>query len=185
MRGSSFIVLLALALGCSKPAPAPKSKKPAQSKPNTPVSTPERTEAAKALFEKAASDFHNPSADATGDQKTKLLEGAAKRYTQLLQDYPEQKRWCAQALRSLAGIRAEQGDTATALKHYARVATELGAQEFEVLQAWKAAADLLWDAEKKTEAKAYYQKIVTRFDRKEIPPVYKIILNISKKRVRD
>ena len=104
--------------------------------------------------------------------------------SQLLQDYPEQKRWCAQALRSLAGIRAEQGDTATALKHYDRVATEFGNQEFEVLQAWKAAADLLWDAEKKTEAKEYYQKIVTRFDRKEIPPVYKIILNISKKRLQ-
>jgi hypothetical protein len=43
----------------------------------------------------------------------------------------------------------------------------------------------LWDAEQKTEAKAYYQKIVARFDRKEILPVYKIILNISKKRTGD
>ncbi|MBC8326865.1 MAG: hypothetical protein H8E27_14695 [Verrucomicrobia subdivision 3 bacterium] len=181
MRGSSFIVLLALALGCGKSNEL-KPNAPAPPNATAPISTPERAEAAKALFEKAASDFHNPSADATGDQKTKLLEGAAKRYEQLLRDYPDQKRWCAQALRSLAGVRAEQGDTIAALKHYDRVATDFGNQEFEVLQAWKAAADLLWDAENKTEAKAYYQKIVTRFDRKEIPPVYKIILNISEKR---
>jgi tetratricopeptide (TPR) repeat protein len=181
MRGSSLIVLVALALGCGKPA-KPEPIKPAPPKAAAPISTPERAEAAKALFEKAAAEFHNPSADATGSQKTPLLEGAAKRYEQLLQDYPDQKRWCAQALRSLAGVRAEQGDTDTALKHYDRVATDFGNQEFEVLQAWKAAADLLWDAEKKPEAKAYYRMIVTRFDRKEIPPVYKIILNISKKR---
>jgi tetratricopeptide (TPR) repeat protein len=184
MRGSSLIVLFALALGCGKPA-KPEPIKPAPPKATAPISTPERAEAAKALFEKAAAEFHNPSADATGDQKTQLLEGAAKRYEQLLQDYPEQKRWCAQALRSLAGVRAEQGDTAAALKHYDRVATDFSEQEFEVLQSWKAAADLLWDAEQKTEAKAYYQKIVARFDRKEIPPVYKIILNISKKRAGD
>ncbi len=184
MRGSNLIVLVALALGCGKPA-KPEPIKPAPPKAAVPVSTPERAEAAKALFEKAAAEFHNPSADATGEQKTKLLEGAAKRYAQLLQDYPEQKRWCAQSLRSLAGVRAEQGDTTAALKHYDRVATDFSNQEFEVLQAWKAAADLLWDAEQKTEAKAYYQKIVTRFDRKEIPPVYKIILNVSKKRVKD
>ena len=122
MRGSSFIVLLALALGCGKSNEL-KPNAPAPPNATAPISTPERAEAAKALFEKAASDFHNPSADATGDQKTKLLEGAAKRYEQLLRD-----------------------------------------------------------AENKTEAKAYYQKIVTRFDRKEIPPVYKIILNISEKR---
>ncbi len=182
--GTFFAVIL-LTLGCGKPEPTEKPQPAVPPKIAAPVSTPEREEAAKALFEKAASDFHNPSADATGEQKTKLLEGAAKRYEQLLKDYPEQKRWCAQTLRSLAGIRAEQGDTATALEHYDRVANDFSNQEFEVLQAWKAAADLLWDAEKKTEAKAYYQKIVARFDRKEIPSVYKIILNVSKKRAGD
>ena len=82
-------------------------------------------------------------------------------------------------------MRAEQGDTATALKHYDRVAADFSEQEFEVLQAWKAAADLLWDAEQKTEVKAYYQKITTCFNRKEISPVHKIIFNISKKRAGD
>ncbi len=174
-------MIAALFLGCSKPT-KPVPQKPSPAKPATPASTPERAEAAKDLFEKAVAEFHNPSADATGDQKTKLLEGAARRYEQLLRDYPEQHRWCAQALRSLAGVRAEQGGMATALQHYDRVATDFGNQEFEVIQAWKAAADLLWDAEKETEAKLYYQKIITRFDQSELPPVYKIILNVARKR---
>mgnify|MGYP002817098324 CR=1 FL=1 len=174
-------------MGCGKPAanqPAPNPDKPATAPavPAMPVSTPERTEAAKALFERAVSDFHNLSANALPDKRTELLEGAAKRYQQLIDEYPEQKRWCAQALRNLAGTQAELGDPDGALKFYDRVAAEYSEQEFEVLQAWKAAADLLWDLDRKASAQAYYAKIVDRFDREEIPPVYKVILNLAKKR---
>ena len=193
---SSNLFLLGLALvwiSCSKPesdqvtptnpVPEPDTKNPTTSAPT--VDTPERREAAQALFECTVNDFHNPSARALPEKRVPLLEGAAQRYQQLLEEYPEQKHWCAQALRNLGGTQAELGRTEVALKHYDRVAIAYGEFDFEVMLAWKAAADLLWDLDRKEEAKVYYTKIIDRFDREEVLPVYKVILNLAKKRTGD
>lgn len=181
-----FVVLASIILGCSKPTPEPSAPVTAPKPTSAPtVDTPERREAAQALFERTVNDFHNPSARALPEKRVPLLEGAAKRYQQLLEEYPEQKHWCAQALRNLGGTQAELGRTEVALKHYDRVAIAYGEFDFEVMQAWKAAADLLWDLDRKAEAKVYYTKIIDRFDREEVLPVYKVILNLAKKRTGD
>ena len=37
------------------------------------------------------------------------------------------------------------------------------------MQAWKAAGDLLWDANRREEAKKFYAKIVERFGKSDAP----------------
>src|ERR1044071_5829112 len=66
----------------------------------------ERSEAAKALFERASKTFHIPSAQAKGPEKTSLENQALAVYKQLFEKYPDQDYWAAQALRSLGNIHA-------------------------------------------------------------------------------
>ena len=69
-----------------------------------------------------------------------------------------------QARLGLAQICALQGDVSGAVKQYALVGEKHPARAWEVLQAWKGAGDLLWEAHQPSEAKRYYAKIVERYD---------------------
>jgi tetratricopeptide (TPR) repeat protein len=152
------------------------------SRPQTPT---QRADAAKALFEQATKQFHIPSAEAKGAEQLKLQNQAAAAYQALLQQYPDQDYWAAQALRSLANIRAAQTNLDAAVKLYAAVEQKYPTQEWEVLMAWKSAADLLWDAGRREEASACYQKLVNRFDRPDAAPVVKTVVRGSKSRLAE
>jgi len=152
-------------------------------KQSPPPSTPERYTAAKALFDRAAKEFHNPSAEKAGAERNQLLSQASQSYEQLLKDYPEQTNWCAQALRSLAGVRTAQGRTNDAVKLFAQVAQRYPAQDWEVIQAWKAAGDLLHDAGRVEEARQYYRQIVERFDKPEASQVVQMVVRGAKKKL--
>ncbi len=143
----------------------------------------QRTESAKALFEKATKEFHLPSADAKGAAQRQLQDQAAAAYEQLLKKYPDQDYWAAQALRSLANIRAAQTNLDAALKLYAAVGTRYPRQDWEVLMAWKSAADALWDAGRHEQAMRFYQDIVARFDKPEAPAVVRAVVRGSKDRL--
>jgi len=145
----------------------------------------ERSAAARALFEQATKEFHNPSAEAIGAEKTRLLKEAAKRYEELLKDYPEEQSLGAQALRGLGNVRASQGQTNEAVSIYAAMAEKFPAQDWEVLQAWKAAADLLWEANRREEARLYYRKIVTRFDQTNAPMIFRTVVRGSKSKLAE
>src|ERR1051325_5032380 len=110
-----------------------------------------RYAAARDLYERTTKLYHLPSAQAQGEERDRLLRQAASGYEQLLRRYPNQELWCAQALRSLANVRAEQGRLDQAIRLYDRVADLYPRQDWEVLQAWKSAADLLWDADPHAE----------------------------------
>lgn len=138
---------------------------------------------AKAVFEQTTKIYHLPSAQAQGDEKMKLLTQAAAGYEQLVRRYPDQPVWCAQALRSLGNVRAEQGKLDEAVKLYSQVATKYPGQDWEVLQAWKSAADLLREASRQDEARVFYQKIIARFDVDGSPAVVKTIVRASKTHV--
>ncbi len=181
MRASSavwsvFAVAL-MALASCGPGP-----KPAPSAPAAPKSTPERASAAQRLFDQSTRDFHLPSAEATGTRRTTLLDGAAALYRQVLRDYPEQHHWCAQSQRSLGNVMAEQGDLAGALGQFDALSRHYPDEEWEILQAWKSAGDLLWLADLKDEARAHYRRIVERFDQPNRPQVYQLIVQAAKKR---
>ena len=53
-------------------------------------------------------------------------------------------------------------------------------QELEVLTALKSSADTLWDANRKPEAKPFYEKIVAQFDQTNAPQMVRIIVRGSK-----
>ena len=61
-----------------------------------------RSAAARALFEQATKEFHNPSAEANGPERARLLGETAQRYEQLLKEYPEELNLGAQALSAVA-----------------------------------------------------------------------------------
>ena len=170
IRSSVFPLLLLLTViaGCS-----PKSKETPQ----------QRSEAAKILFDRTSKEFHIPSAEAKGTAKEDLQKQAAAGYEELLKRYPEQEFWAAQALRSLGNIRAAQGKVDDSVRNYAAVETKYPQQRWEVLMAWKSAADLLWEAGRQEEAKPFYQRIVTHYDKADAAQVEKTIVRGSKMRL--
>ena len=145
---------------------------------------PVRDSAAKKLFETTARDYHFPSVLATGTEHDRLLREAAAGYERVLQQYPDQDDWCAKALRSLANVRATQGQLDAAVQLYARVAEKHPRQDWEILQAWKSAADLLWEAGRPGAAQKFYRQIVVRFDQPAAPSVVKLIVHTAKARLQ-
>ena len=146
---------------------------------------PQNSESARALFDQATREFHVPSADAKGAERERLLDEAAKRYSELLKRFPEETNVCAQSLRALGSIHATQGKTNEAVKLYASVGEKYPSQDWEVLQAWKAAADLLWDLNQRDDAKKFYAKIVERFGKSDAPQVFQQVVRGSKVRLTE
>ncbi|MCL5098242.1 MAG: tetratricopeptide repeat protein [Candidatus Omnitrophica bacterium] len=148
---------------------------------STPKQTPEqRYKAAQELFNQTTKLYHLPSAQASGAERVKLLEEAARGYEQLLNRYPDQPFWCAQALRSLGNVRADQGRLDDAIQCYRNVASKYPGQDWEVVQAWKSAADLLWEDGRRDEALEFYRKIVERFDTPNASQVIQTIVRGAK-----
>lgn len=145
----------------------------------------QRSEAARALFERTTKEFHLPSAEAQGAVRLQLQEEAAAGYRELIKEYPDQRQWAAQALRSLGNIRAAQTNLNQAVKYYQAVGQRYPDQAWEVLMAWKSAADLLWDASRQPEAASFYKKIVARFDVPEAPQVIQTVVHGSKRRLAE
>ena len=144
----------------------------------------QRSEQAKALFEKATKGYIS-SSEASDPMKTKLRSEAAFGYEQLARRYSEQDYWAAQALRNLGNIRAVEGKLDDAVRNYSAAAEKYPQQRWEALMAWKSAADLLWEAGRKEEAKGFYRKILVRYDLPEAPQVEKMIVRGSKLRLED
>ncbi|MST95064.1 MAG: hypothetical protein EXS33_07330 [Pedosphaera sp.] len=164
---SSLVVLCLAIAACTANHPTPQ----------------QRHDAALALLNQTTKDFHQPSAEATGAARDRLLNQAAAGYSELLKKYSDQPDLCSQALRNLGNIRAAQGRLNDAVGRYTDVARKYPQQDWEVLQSWKSAADLLADAKRTAEAKVFYGKIVERFDRTNAPPVVKTIVRGSKSRL--
>jgi len=144
----------------------------------------QRYDAAKTLFEKASRDFHIPSAQARGLERTKLEDQALVAYTDLVRAYSDQPIWAAQALRSLGNIHAARTNLTEAVRAYAEVAEKFPRQDFEVLMAWKSAGDLLSDAGKSAKGKAYYEKLVARFDKPDALPIVQSVVRGAKARLK-
>jgi tetratricopeptide (TPR) repeat protein len=124
---------------------------------------PASRESAQQVFDRTVRECHLPSAEASGAQREKLLAEAASGYEQVLKLGRSDPHLCAAALRSLANVRVDQGRLSEAVKLYSRVDEKYPACDWEVLQAWKSAGDLLWDADRQGEAAGFYKKIVQRF----------------------
>ncbi len=172
------VLLLVLLTACS-PSKFPEPPKPAAPAPAATNAPP----AAQALFDRTVKEFHLPSAEASGARRKELLAQAAAGYEQLLREHPTHTKLCAQALRSLANIRATEGRLDDAISLHASVAQRYPSEEWEVLQSWKSAADLLADAQRTAEAAPFYRQIIERFDRTNAAPVVQIIVRSARKRL--
>ena len=169
--GKWFVLALAGALaltGC-----APKQQSPI-----------EKYDAAKALFENTSKQFHIPSAEAKGSEKLRLQLQALAGYRQLLKRYPDQDHWAAQSLRSVGNIYAAQTNLTAAVEQYSEVGRRYPGERWEVLMAWKSAADLLWDANQRDRAEQFYAKIVSRFDTPDAAQVIKMAVRGCKLRLQ-
>jgi tetratricopeptide (TPR) repeat protein len=149
------------------------------------VETPQqRYDAAKALFERASREFHIPSSQARGYERTKLEDQALASYADLVHGYSDQPIWAAQALRSLGNIHATRTNLTEAVRAYAQVAEKFPQQDFEVLMAWKSAGDLLSDLGKSHEGKVYYEKLLARFDKPDALPIVQSVVRGAKARLK-
>jgi tetratricopeptide (TPR) repeat protein len=148
-----------------------------------PAAPEERAQSAEEKFQEITRLWHLPSAEATGAEGEALRKKAAAGYEELLRDYPDQRLYAAQALRSLGNIRAAEGEVDRAISLYEQAGKKFPEQEWEVLQAWKSAGDLLWDAGRKAEAARFYGQIVDRFDTAGQPQVVETIVRASKRRL--
>ncbi len=136
-----------------------------------------------ALFADAMTHFHARSVEATGSEKIRLLDEAARRYRALVKDFPAEAHLCAQALRALGGIQAIQGKTNEAVQLYAAVGEKYPSQDWEVLQAWKAAGDLRWEQQRREDAKSFYRRIVERFGQRDGSQVIQTVVRGSQARL--
>jgi TolA-binding protein len=116
-------------------------------------------------------------------ERQRLLTEAATRYERLLKDFPAESDICAQALRELGSIRALQGNTNEAVKLYTAVGDKYSDREWEVLMAWKGAADLLWDGNRHEDARKFYARIVERFGSNSASQVVQAVVRGSKARL--
>ncbi|NQU10788.1 tetratricopeptide repeat protein [bacterium] len=139
--------------------------------------------AARELFERTVKEYHLPSAEKQGAEKDRLFEAAVQGYQEVLDRYPGQSYYCAQALRSLGNVRAEQGRLDEAVTLYQQVGVAYPRHDWEVLQAWKSAGDLLAEAARATEAREFYQRIVDRFDQPDTAPVVRTVVKAAKRRL--
>jgi tetratricopeptide (TPR) repeat protein len=175
MQPSKKLTWLAVWLVCNTLMPGCHSNKAApESRQQT---------SARALFEQTTRNFQIPSAEANGSEKTALQAKAAAGYEQLLKSFPEDPVYAPQAERNLGNIRAAQGRTEEAVKHFEAVGKKYPNQDWEVLMAWKSAGDLLWESGRKEDARKFYQSVVSRYDRSESPAIIKTVVKGSKLRL--
>jgi tetratricopeptide (TPR) repeat protein len=144
--------------------------------------TPASHETARQVFNRTVRDYHLPSAEASGPKREKLLAQSATGYEQVLRLGASDRPLCASALRSLGNVRAEQNRLDEAVKLWSQVGERYPACDWEVIQAWKSAADFLWDAGQKNEAAPFYRQIFERF-RSAPSPIMRTVARAASRRV--
>ena len=150
----------------------------------TPVAA--ATSAAQYEYKRIVREYQLPAADATNAlERAALLDQAVQAYEALRQQHPEASPWAAAALRAAGAIHAERGNRKEALSAYARVGVLYPGEEWEVIQAWRAAGDLLWTAGIRDQAILFYKDIIEKFDQPGKPPLFETLVRIAKDRLAE
>ena len=166
----SAVLLLVVAWGCSTPTRGAAARE------------------SKARFEynRIMRELRVPAEDATNAvQRFPMLEQAAAAYEQFERDFRDQPRWAAAALRSLGQIQLSRGQTRLALDCFEQVGQRYPNEHWEVIQAWKESADILWKSEHRGEASVYYQQIVTTYGRPGQPAMFETLVGIARARLKE
>lgn len=135
-------------------------------------------------YKRIVRKFQVPSGDSTNAlERAALLDKSLQELETLRANYPEARPWAAMALRQIGEIYAERGQKKEAVDAFTRVGVLYMGEDWEVIQAWRAAGDLLWNDGKKSAALAFYRDIVQRFDRPGRPDLYDTIVRIARDRM--
>lgn len=127
-----------------------------------------------------------PAGDATNvAERLVMLDEAAQEYETFERDYRDQPRWAAKALRTLGQLQLRRGQVKQALDCFELVGQRYPNEHWEVIQAWKEAADVLWQQEQRGEASVYYNQIVTTYGRSGQPAMFETLVNISRARLKE
>lgn len=165
--GYLLVALLACAAGCISRSPEQASESRARYE-----------------FKRIVREYQVPASESTNEvERTALLDQALQAFESLRTDYPDAQPWTAMALRQVGVIHASRGERKEALAAYAQVGILYPNEEWEVIQAWKAAGDLLWDSGMKKEALPFYRDIADRFQKSGQLPMYDTIARIARERI--
>ena len=144
--------------------------------------------ASKARFEynRIMREWVVPAGDATNVvERMELLEQAAQEYQQFERDFRDQPRWAAAALRSLGQVQLNRGQVKPALDCFELVGQRYPHEHWEVIQAWKEAADVLWQSEHRGEASVYYQQMINTYGRSGQPDMFTTLVDIARERLKE
>ncbi len=149
---------------------------------------PQEDAQAKARYEynRIVRTYQIPASESTNEvERALLLHQAFTAYAALITNYPTARPWAAMSLRAVAALHAERGDWKKALETYDIVPALYPDDDWEVIQAWRGAGDLLWSARMPALAVEYYRQIVERFDRPGMPPGFDAHVRIARDRLRE
>jgi len=137
-------------------------------------------------FKRIMREYVIAAGDATNELvRAELVEQAVQGFRLLRELYPDAQPWAAMALRYRANLHAERGERKEALATYAKVGVLYPDQDWEVIQAWRSAGDLLWTSGMRKESLDFYRDIVARFDTPGQPPMYETIVRIARDRIAE
>lgn len=163
-------LLLVVAWGCRTPTGGPSDRE------------------AKARFEynRIMREWVVPAGDVSNTvERMDLLEQAAQEYEQFERDFRDQHRWAAAALRSLGQVQLSRGQVKAALDCFELVGQRYPHEHWEVIQAWKEAADTLWQSEHRGEASVYYQQMINTYGRPGQPAMFETLVDIARARLKE
>ena len=154
---------------------------------STTPSPSERERQARFAFNQAMRVHQLPVGDATNAvERATLMDQTASAYAKVEQDYRDVPRWAAAALRCQGQANLERGQVKAALACFDQVGRRYPGEHWEVIQAWKAAADTLWVAHQQSEARLYYRQIVTTYGGKTgHPPMFDTIVTVARSRLKE
>ncbi len=145
-----------------------------------------RLSQARYQYNRVTGQVYIKALDATNAvERITLLDVAAEEYGRVAREFPDVPAWAAAALRSEGQIRLERGQLGEALTCLEQVGQRYPQEHWEVIQAWKAAADHLWDTRHRGEARVYYRQIVSTYGRPGQPPMFDTIVSVARQRLAE
>lgn len=153
----------------------------------TPTSgTDQRASKARYEYNRIMREFRVPAGDATNaTERMVLLEQVAREYERFERDFRDQPRWAAAALRSLGQVQLSRGQVKPALDCFEQVGRRYPHEHWEVIQAWKEAADVLWQSEHRGEASVYYRQMINTYGRPGQPAMFDTLVGIARARLKE
>ena len=173
--GVALALLVGVGPGCTHaPAPLPGGVDPA------------RASKARYEYNRVIRQYQLPALDATNAvERVAMLDQTAFELESMARTYADVPPWAAAALRTLGKVHVERGQLKDALACFEQVGQRYPQEHWEVIQAWKDAADTLWETHHRGEARLYYRQIVNTYDRPGQPPMFATIVRVARDRLAE